>query len=101
MLSTTQAVCKAALKADPTVTPPDRIRLLYFLRTGGHLEQSHTSEPRLIRRAEVARRMGVSLRTVDNLARQGILKKRVLPGRQRSSGFLSCDVDTLLLGGKQ
>ena len=101
MLDSTVQVIKASLKADPSIQVAERSRLLAMLRTGGQPDESHTSNPRLIRRAEVARRIGVSLRTVDNLARQGILRKRVLPGRQRSSGFLSCDVDTLLLGGKQ
>ena len=38
-----------------------------------------------------------SLRTVDNWARQGLLTKRKLPGRQRAAGFSSLEVDRLIV----
>jgi len=59
-------------------------------------EEPTQSEPRLLRRAEVARRLSVSRRTVDAWARQGILTKKRLPGRVRACGFCSQDVDRLL-----
>jgi hypothetical protein len=51
--------------------------------------------PRLLRRAEVARRLACSLRTVDKLP----IKKVKLPGRQRAAGFLEGDVNALIQGG--
>lgn len=56
-------------------------------------------EARLLRRHEVSRRLSVSLRTVDNWARQGLLTKRKLPGRQRAAGFSSLEVDRLIVQG--
>jgi predicted DNA-binding transcriptional regulator AlpA len=57
------------------------------------------AESRLLRRHEVARRLSVSLRTVDNWARQGVLTKRKLPGRLRAAGFSSLEVDRLITVG--
>jgi predicted DNA-binding transcriptional regulator AlpA len=54
---------------------------------------------RLLRRAEVAQRLAVSPRTVDNWARQGFLNKRRLPGRKRACGFNSAEVEKLIVHG--
>ena len=54
---------------------------------------------RLLRRHEVARRLSVSLRTVDNWAREGLLAKKRLPGRKRACGFNSVEVDKLITHG--
>ena len=54
---------------------------------------------RLLRRAEVAQRLAVSPRTVDNWARQGFLNKRRLPGRKRACGFNSAEVEKLIVQG--
>ena len=56
-------------------------------------------EARLLRRGEVARRLAVSVRTVDNWAQQGLLTKRILPGRRRACGFPSSEIDQLILQG--
>jgi hypothetical protein len=77
----------------------DRQRLLAALRTPAVKQVIPQIPPefRLIRRAEVARRLSYCLRTVDKLAAAGILKKHKLPGRVRASGFLASDVDKLIL----
>lgn len=99
MLDTTQDAVKAMLRADPSVTPTDRNRILTTLRNHGKAEQQpNPPESRLIRRAEAARRLGVSLRAVDNWARAGILSKVKLPGRVRCCGFRAADVDALIEG---
>ncbi len=59
----------------PTAPPPERV-------------------PRILRRGEVARRLSVSLRTVDKLP----VAKFKLPGRQRAAGFLESDINALLAG---
>jgi len=56
--------------------------------------------PRLLRRAEVARRLSCSIRNVDRLAKEGLLRKRQLPGRSRASGFLESELTMLLTGGQ-
>lgn len=97
MLPTTLRICRSGFEADPTITAGDRSRLLALLRNGGTPQSKSTAPPtdntpRLLRRAEVARRLACSLRTVDKLA----LKKIKLPGRQRAAGFLEADVNGLL-----
>jgi hypothetical protein len=100
MLVTTIELLKAGLKADPTVTPAKRARLLAILRNGDHESLKPDTAPvlrqRCIRRAEAARLLAVTLRTVDKLAATGILKKLKLPGRTRSCGFLESDVLALI-----
>lgn len=54
---------------------------------------------RLLRRAEVARRLSCSLRLVDLLAARGTLTRVRLPGRLRGHGFLESQVSALLAGG--
>ncbi len=51
---------------------------------------------RVLRRREAAARFGVSLRTVDEWTKQGILKKVYLPGRKRSAGFRLADLESLI-----
>jgi len=100
MLNTTFEILRSGLKADPTLSPQERARLLATLRepAAQKSEPITSTEPRLIRRAETARRLSCSLRTVDKLHTQGILQKRKWPGRQRSSGFLELDVAALIIG---
>lgn len=102
MLHTTVEATRAIFKADPSLTPLDRSHLIALLRNHGRTvakkaEPSHP-EPRLIRRAEVARRLGCSLRAVDNWAHAGILRKVTLPGRVRAAGFREGDLVALIEG---
>jgi len=100
MLPTTFDAMKAMLRADPSVSPGDRARLLVQLRNGpAKLDPvPAASESRLIRRSECARRLAVSVRCVDNWAKKGILEKRILPGHTRASGFLESAVSALIHG---
>jgi hypothetical protein len=97
MLATTLDIIRSGLKSDPSITPADRTRFMAFLRNGDTPQSKPEAPPpdnikRLLRRAEVARRLSCSLRTVDKLP----LKKVKLPGRQRAAGFLEGDVNALL-----
>ena len=96
MLPTTLDVFRAGLKADPTISPSDRNRLLAMLRNGAAPGNPPAppvdTGPRLLRRAEVARRLSVGLRTVDKLP----IKKFKLPGRKRAAGFLESEINALL-----
>lgn len=73
-----------------------------FLRLFMPPENQSNSTPapchRLLRRAEVAQRMSCSVRNVDRLAKEGVLRKLQLPGRSRASGFLESDLAVLLTG---
>ena len=96
MLQTTTDIFKAGLKADPTITPTERARLLAILRTGATPAPSPVPAsppaPRLLRRKEVASRLSVCLRTVDTLP----IRKIILPGRTRAAGFLESEVNALI-----
>jgi len=100
MLDTTQDAVKAVLRADPSLTPTDRNRLLGMLRNHGKAEPAApiAPEPRIIRRADAARRLGCSLRAVDNWARAGILRKVKLPGRIRAAGFRESELVAVIEG---
>jgi hypothetical protein len=104
MLQSTIEVLRSVLKSDPTVSPAERTMLLAQLRHGGKSAQAEPvvkSEARLVRRAEAARRLACSMRTIDKLAATGALQRRKLPGRCRASGFLLSDVDTLVLADSE
>jgi len=103
MLATTLKIVRSGFESDPTLTPADRTRLMATLRNGLSPQIKPAfppleTTPRLIRRAEAARRYSCSIRTIDKLAASGFLKKRKLPGRVRASGFLASDVDALIQG---
>ena len=105
MLATTLDVIKAGLKSDPTVSPRDRTKILATLRTGPGTvnvteptESSQRRIQRIVRRAEAARMYGCSLRLMDRLAAQGVLKKVRLPGRKRGAGFLEADLLAVMAG---
>jgi hypothetical protein len=107
MLDTTIQIIKSGLKGDPTVTPRDRTKILASLRNGPGTatakitESTETSQQRIqriVRRAEAARMYGCSLRLVDRLAEQGVLKKVRLPGRKRGAGFLESDLLAVIAG---
>jgi hypothetical protein len=93
MLDSTIELIRAGLKTDPTLSPAERSRLLVAIRSHG--KQIPTPQltsqdvaPKIIRRKQAAERPNSSLRFVDLLARQGVLKKCVLPGRTRAVGIL-------------
>jgi hypothetical protein len=104
MLNTTYDAIKSVLKADPSVSTIQRNRLLVGLRTSEipvKVQNPREQEPRLIRRAEAARRLSCSLRLVDHLAATGVLTKKRLPGRVRARGILESDLVTLLTQKEQ
>ncbi len=95
MLPTTIEIIRSGLKSDPSLSPADRTRLIALLRNGQATPKGEPPAERvpcILRRAEVARRLSCSLRTVDKLP----IQKVKLPGRQRAAGFLEGDVNALL-----
>ena len=101
MLDTTLQIIRSGLKADPSLTPNDRARILVLLREAPRPpkdENGYPEKPRIIGRAEAAERLDKSLRLIDRLAQQGILRKVKLPGRKRAMGFLESDIEVLIGG---
>ena len=103
MLPTTTDAVRSILKTDPSLTPADRTRILAGIRNHGRGDATTAPDTpalsRILKRQEVAERMGRSLRFVDKLAKDGILPKKTLPGRTRSVGFPSEAVERLLAAG--
>ena len=99
-MQTTMDVVRATLRADPSVTPGERARLLALLRNGNPgAAPAIPTGPRLLRHREVAERLGVSKRTVQSLLSGGILRPVTLPGRKRALGVAESDVCALLVSG--
>ena len=104
MTNATIEIIRAGLKADSTVTPEQRARLIAKLRQPLVPSRELTPTPtesRLIRRAEAANKLSCSTRLVDKLAASGVLRKCKLPGRVRAAGFLETDINALILGEVQ
>ncbi len=100
MLNTTIDAIRAVLRLDPTVSGTERMKIIFRLRRGDvERKVSPPKEARLLRRGTVAERLACSVRTVDDLAANGVLKKVTLPGRKRGGGFREADVDALINGG--
>ncbi len=99
----TAEALSAVLKADGTITPSERRDIMaaatHHGRTPDQPKAEH-AEPRVLRRREVAERLGRSLRFVDSLASRGILQKVKLPGRHRAIGFSSLQVEKLCGGAE-
>jgi hypothetical protein len=100
MLPTTVDAVKALLKADPSLTPSDRTHIVGAVRNHGRPTEPQPTPvrqgARILTRAEVAKRFGRTLRFVDTLSAQGVLRRVTLPGRIRSCGFREADVEQLL-----
>ena len=100
MLVTTLDAMKALLKADPALTPADRVRIVASVRNHGKDSETEKTavapEKRILPRGEVARRFNRSLRFVDHLAKAGTLRRVKLPGRKRACGFLADEVERLM-----
>ena len=102
MLQTTQqAIGQAAsamLRTDPSVGVDERNEFMALIRNYGRGTGRTDAAPaaRLLKRGEVAERLGVCPRTVDGLARSGALRRVVLPGRQRGAGYVEADVVRLI-----
>lgn len=101
MLQMTLEAAKGILRMDSTIDSATRARLIALWRTGEKQSTAVTPSAQagpsqILRRGEAANRLGVSLRTVDLLATQGVLQKVRFPGRKRACGFRSTDVSGLI-----
>ena len=94
--ASTFEIIKAAVRGDTTLAPDERNRILSTIKGGEAVAVKDS--PRLVRRAEAAKRLSCSLRLIDKLASSGVLPKRTLPGRARGAGFLESDLLALVNG---
>ena len=99
MLHSTYETTKALLKTDSSISPQERSKILKLIQQGGESPALQSKEPpRLLRRKEAAERLSISLRTLDQWARDGLLTKVILPGKTRACGFSSDAIDALVGG---
>lgn len=102
MLMCTSDTIRAILRMDPTLDLQSRTRIINAIvkatkpQTSSH--DAPLPAPRVIKRAEVAQRFGVSMRAVDKMATDGILPRVTLPKHSRSIGFRESDVNDLING---
>lgn len=86
MMQTTRNAITAILQADVSLSENERQEIQ--ARLCGHDE-----EDRVMTRKEVAALLGnKSLRYVDYLAAEGVIKKVTMPGRTRAIGYSSASV---------
>ena len=99
MLTTTQKAIASILETDPSIDPAARARMMAALKDQGRTDSgagNAVTPTRLLRRGEVAKRLSVTTRAVDEWARTGILKRVHLPGRVRGAGFRESDIQALI-----
>ena len=89
MLETTVDLVRAALRADPTVTPAERNKRIALLRNGDATkEKAQPAEkfPAIVRNAQAAQELSRSVRSIHYLCAQGLLKRAKIAGRKRAAG---------------
>ena len=97
MLPTTIDAVRSMLKADPSVPPAERSRILTAMRNCGQARPPPAeSQDRLLRRREAAKLLGTSVRFIDKLAAEGVLPKVRMPNRKRALGIPKRAVEELI-----
>lgn len=94
MTEQTKKIIAAILKTDETISPSERAAIVLWITA-----ESGPKPDCILRRQAVAVRLGVKVKTVDQLARRGILKKVMWPGAMRSAGFRESEVQKLIEEG--
>ena len=96
MTDQTKKLIETVLKTDPTVSPEEAAATMLWIGAGN----TGPKPERIIRRAEVAARLGVKVKTVDALAARGVLQRVKWDGAKRGAGFRESDIDALLKKAK-
>jgi predicted DNA-binding transcriptional regulator AlpA len=98
MKKQTLKVIEEVLKNDGSVSPAERKRLVGEVAIG---TDGDNFPDRILRRAEVARLLGRSIKTIDRLASRGCLGKVTFPGYRRAAGFRMSDIERLVGRGAE
>ena len=102
MQTHTVNILEAALKADASITPAERNRILKLARHGEAAEpvqNDHAPEPVIFSRAAAAKMVGDKTpRYVDLLAARGLLKKFTPPGNKRAIGICGESLRAFIAG---
>jgi hypothetical protein len=102
MLDTTLKIMDAALKADGSLAPADRNRILKLVR-GGALESIQNGNgngpPRIYSRGQAAEMVGGrTTRYIDQLVRRGLLQKITPKGNVRAIGITGKSLNAFIAG---
>ena len=104
MNDSTVKILDVTLRADSSVTPAERNRILKVIRGGELLPvpngNSTNQPPKIYSRTEAARLLGQkSTRYIDLLTRKKLLQKFTAPGSRRAIGVTSQSLEKFLAGG--
>jgi len=81
-------ILKSVLRADETMRPAIRAKIIDLATNGERPDKPTPGVPIVLRRGEVARRLSRSVRSVDMLCQAGVLEKVQFTGRKRACGIL-------------
>jgi DNA-binding MarR family transcriptional regulator len=95
MLSTTRRALSAILDTDISITPEQK-KIIMAVADRPLIERELPQAiPRIIRREEAAKYLGVSVKRVDQLSRSGFLKRIQIPGTSRAIGITEASIRAL------
>ena len=95
MLSTTRRALSAILDTDISITPEQKKIILAVADRPLIQRELPQAIPRVIRREEAAKCLGVSVKRVDQLSTMGILKRIIVPGTTRALGISEASLRSL------
>jgi hypothetical protein len=103
MQDSTLKILDATLKADPSVSPTERRRILRIVRHGENIDvpfqNGNLHAPRIYNRAAAAVLLGDKTpRYVDQLCKRGLLKKFTPKGNQRAIGICGHSLHAFISG---
>jgi hypothetical protein len=102
VLPQTKVAVRAILSADQSVTDKERTKIIErIFRADDGDENQPAEQDRIVLRGEASKILSRSTRGIDLLARQGLLKKIKLPGRQRCAGFRLSAINKFLESASQ
>ncbi len=95
MLPTTRRALSAILDTDISVTPEQKKIIMAVADRPSIEREIPKAIPRIIRREEAAKCLGVSPKQVDHLSRAGILKRIIVPGTTKAIGISEASLRAL------
>jgi hypothetical protein len=102
MQESTAKILEATLKADASITPAERNKILKLARgesIPAPVQNGNDYSPRIYSRAEAAKLVGdKTTRFVDLLCRRGLLKKFTPKGNRRAIGVTSESLHSFIAG---
>lgn len=91
MLNSTKIAVTAVLNADPSIDK-NQLRAAMSVLDSKSNAKAYATPARILRRPEVARLLGVSVKRIDQLALKGSLHRITIPGTNRAIGYSEEDI---------